>query len=177
MSDEPLQDVPNFPIQIGESNQAISGIIVLPPSLLVEITVKDIRSSETWKCGPVPAPPPLESFGQALNRWRASITYPHDPDPPTRTLDREALRPYCWRYRYAYEYAGLDEERLKLFRLQLFREWEKAKQQQGQYPFRTEDRGSQAVKAQKAERRNFNDALDGYLEEWKKGRQANPYEK
>src|SRR3990172_1031697 len=124
MSTDDLPPIPPFPLQIGNSDQYISGIVVLPPSILVEITIKDVSSGQTWRCGPVPAPPPLDAFGNALNSWRASITYPADPAPPTQTLDPQALRSYCWRYRHAYEYAQLDNETLKQFRLQLYREWE-----------------------------------------------------
>jgi hypothetical protein len=124
MRTDDLSSVPPFPLQIGDSDQYISGIVVLPTSLLVEITVKDVTSGQTWACGPVPAPSPLEAFGKSLNAWRASITYPIDPEPPTQTLDPQALRPYCWRYRHAFEHAKLDVETLKRFRLQLYREWE-----------------------------------------------------
>jgi hypothetical protein len=176
MEIDDLPSIPPFPLQIGDSNQYISGIVVLPLSILVEITVKDVTSGQTWTCGPLPAPPPLEAFGNALNAWRASITYPTDPEPPTQTLDAHTLRPYCWRYRHAYEHAGLDAETLKRFRLQLYREWETNKKHQDVFPFRSADRGSAAQRARKAERRNFNDALDTYLEKWKQNRSASPYQ-
>jgi len=177
MGTDNLPSVPSFPLQIGDSDQYISGIVVLPMSMLVEITVKDVTSGQTWTCGPVPAPSPLEAFGTALNAWRASITYPTDPEPPTQTLDPQALRPFCWRYRHAYEHARLDAETLKRFRLQLYREWEANKKHLNVFPFRSEDRGPAGQRARKAERRNFNDALDAYLEKWKQNRNTSPYQK
>jgi len=164
------QEISKLPMRVGDSDQFISGIIPLKRLMeLVKITVKDVRSGQEWQIGPVPVPAPVESFCEALNRWRASLTYPATPKIRTRTLEANKLELYCLRYRQAYELMG-DGPALEAFRTQLWQEWRQAQTEAGTFPNK---RGQKEPR--RAIRKNFADALDAYLAEWKANQGREPY--
>jgi len=170
MNKSDLQKIPKLPLRVGDSDQFVSGIIALNrPMELVQITVKDVRRGQEWHVGPVPIPAPVDSFVEALKRWRASLVYPSRPPVRTRTLEANKLEPYCLRYRQAYELMG-DGPALKVFRTQLWGEWRQAQIEAGKFP---SERGQK--KSRKAIRKNFADALDAYLAEWKANKETEPY--
>ena len=167
-SDHPK--VPKLPVQVGDSDQFVSGFIALNrPMVLVQITVKDVHGGQEWQDGPVLVPAPVAAFVETLNRWRASLVYPSRPNVRTRTLEANELEPYCLRYRQAYEQMG-DGPALKDFRTQLWREWRQAQAQAGKFP---SERGQK--ESRRAIRKNFADALDAYLAEWKVNKETGPY--
>jgi hypothetical protein len=162
--------IPELPIQIGDSDQFVSGFIALDrPMELVQIIVKDVRRGQEWRVGPVPVPAPVDAFVEALNHWRASQVYPSRPKVRTRTLEANELEPYCLRYRQAYELMD-DGPALKAFRTQLWTEWRQAQTEAGKFPA---ERGQKEPR--RAIRKNFADALDAYLAEWKADKETEPY--
>jgi len=170
MNESDMQKIPKLPMQVGDSDQFVSGIIALnQPTELVQITIKDVRRGQEWHVGPVPVPAPVDAFVKALNRWRASLVYPSRPKVRTRTLEANQLEPYCLRYRQAYELMG-DGPALKAFRTQLWGEWRQAQTEAGRFP---SERGQK--KSRKAIRKNFADALDAYLADWKANKETEPY--
>jgi hypothetical protein len=107
MNEDDHMRIPKLPMQVGDSDQFISGFIALNrPMELVQITVKRVDGEAEYSVGPVPVPAPVDAFVEALNRWRASLVYPTTPKVRTRTLDASELESYCLRYRQAYELMG-----------------------------------------------------------------------
>jgi len=170
MTDKNVPVIPDLPLQLGESDQYVSGIVVLQrPAQLVEIIVKDLASGQEWKSGWVPVPAPVEAFWKALQQWRGTLMYPPRPKVPTWTLDSTELEAYCLRYRQAYELMG-DGKALKAFRLQIFQNWKQHHVADGSFP---SERGQKHRR--KIVRENFNNALDAYLEDWRRSKTTDPY--
>ena len=162
--------IPKLPMQVGDSDQFVNGIIALSqPMERVQITVKDVLRGQEWHVGPALVPAPVDAFVEALKRWRASLVYPSRPKVRTRTLETNELEPYCLRYRQAYELMD-DGPALKAFRTQLWREWRQAQTEAGKFP---SERGQK--ESRRAIRKNFADALDAYLAEWKANKETDPY--
>ena len=162
--------IPKLPMQVGDSDQFISGFIALNrPMELVQITVKRVDGEAEYSVGPVPVPAPVDAFVEALNRWRASLVYPTTPKVRTRTLDASELESYCLRYRQAYELMG-EGLALKSFRTQLWKEWRQAQTEAGEFPL---ERGHK--ESRRAIRKNFSDALDAYIADLQASKDSEPY--
>ena len=170
MNEDDQLRIPKLPMQVGDSDQFISGFIALNrPMELVQITVKSVNGEEEYSVGPVPIPAPIDAFVEALDQWRASLVYPATPKVRTRTLDASELESYCLRYRQAYELMG-EGPALRSFRTQLWKEWRQAQTEAGKFPSK---RGQK--ESRRAIRKNFSDALDAYLADWQASKESEPY--
>jgi hypothetical protein len=160
MGEKDKPNVPKkMPIQVGNSNQFVRGVVKLDgPILHIRITVDDLEGGKKRNDVGL-ARGPFDSFCDSLFGFRASSVYPKNPKGGTRTIDEDVLEPYWLRFRQAYEIWGEDEG-LDQFLMQL---WQEYRDDQGIEPH-------PISRKRQADRENFKNALRARLREWKKNK-------